>query len=69
VTDVNDNGAAAPCTRIAQLLRGEIISEAEVQVICEKTKEVLAKEENVVPVAAPVTVVRPRSFVCPIPPL
>jgi len=40
-----------------------------VQVICEKTKEVLAKEENVVPVAAPVTVVRPRSFVCPIPPL
>ena len=29
------------------------------RVICEKTKEVLSKEENVVPVRAPVTVVRP----------
>lgn len=43
-----------------QLLRGVIISEEEVRVICEKVKEILAKEENVVPVAAPVTVVRPR---------
>ena len=45
--------------QIEQLLRGEIIPEDEVRVICEKTKEVLSKEENVVPVRAPVTVVRP----------
>ena len=46
--------------QIEQLLRGEIIPEDEVRVICEKTKEVLSKEENVVPVRAPVTVVRAR---------
>ena len=46
-----------PVPQIEQLLRGEIISEDEVKVICEKTKEALSKEENVVPVAAPVTVV------------
>ena len=44
--------------QVEQLLRGVIISEEEVRVICEKVKEILAKEENVVPVAAPVTVVR-----------
>uniref|UniRef100_A0A6U3J8N6 Serine/threonine-protein phosphatase n=1 Tax=Mantoniella antarctica TaxID=81844 RepID=A0A6U3J8N6_9CHLO len=44
-------------SQIAQLLRGEIISEQEVKLICQKTKEALSKEENVVPVAAPVTVV------------
>mmetsp|Transcript_35739 Transcript_35739/g.87961 ORF Transcript_35739/g.87961 Transcript_35739/m.87961 type:complete len:313 (+) Transcript_35739:298-1236(+) len=43
--------------QIEQLLKGEILTEEEVKVICEKTKEVLSKEENVVPVAAPVTVV------------
>ena len=37
-----------------------IIPEDEVMEICEKTKEVLSKEENVVPVRAPVTVVRAR---------
>ena len=37
-----------------------IIPEDEVREICEKTKEVLSKEENVVPVRAPVTVVRAR---------
>lgn len=47
-----------PVSQIEQLLRGEIISEEEVKVICEKTKEALSKEENVVPVSAPVTVVR-----------
>ena len=47
-------------SQIEQLLSGVIISEEEVRVICEKAKEVLSKEENVVPVAAPVTVVRPR---------
>lgn len=45
-------------SQIEQLLSGVIISEEEVRVICEKVKEILAKEENVVPVAAPVTVVR-----------
>ena len=46
--------------QIEQLLSGVIIPEDEVREICEKTKEVLSKEENVVPVRAPVTVVRPR---------
>mmetsp|Transcript_6313 Transcript_6313/g.26141 ORF Transcript_6313/g.26141 Transcript_6313/m.26141 type:complete len:313 (-) Transcript_6313:220-1158(-) len=44
-------------SQIEQLLRGEIIPEDEVRVMCEKTKEVLSKEENVVPVRAPITVV------------
>ena len=46
--------------QIEQLLSGVIIPEDEVREICEKTKEVLSKEENVVPVRAPVTVVRAR---------
>ena len=37
-----------------------IIPEDEVREICEKTKEVLGKGESVVPVRAPVTVVRAR---------
>lgn len=37
--------------------KGQILEEAAIKIICAKVKEVLAKEENVVRVAAPVTVV------------
>jgi hypothetical protein len=42
---------------IQQLLRKQLLHEALVREICEKTKEVLMKESNVVHVNAPVTVV------------
>ena len=60
VADVDGLPSPSFPSQIEQLLSGVIISEEEVRVICEKAKEVLSKEENVVPVAAPVTVVRPR---------
>ena len=37
--------------------KGQVLEEAAIKIICAKVKEVLAKEENVVRVAAPVTVV------------
>ncbi|KAF5380236.1 hypothetical protein D9757_008218 [Collybiopsis confluens] len=42
---------------ISQLLRKQLLHEALLREICEKTKEVLMRESNVVHVSAPVTVV------------
>jgi serine/threonine-protein phosphatase PPG1 len=42
---------------IQQLLRKQLLHEALIREICEKTKEVLMRESNVVHVSAPVTVV------------
>lgn len=42
---------------IAKLLQKRLLGEALLREICEKTKEVLMRESNVVHVAAPVTVV------------
>lgn len=42
---------------IEQLLGGDIIKEEEVKAICEKAKEILSTESNVVPVKCPITVV------------
>ena len=41
---------------ISQLRKGQILSEAQVKALCEKAKEILAKESNVQPVKCPVTV-------------
>ena len=41
---------------IAQLRRGQILSENQVKALCEKAKEILASESNVQPVKCPVTV-------------
>lgn len=57
---------------IAQLLKKQLLHEALLREICEKTKEVLMRESNVVHVSAPVTVVgdihgyvRPESSAAP----
>ena len=42
---------------IQQLLQKQLLHEALLREICEKTKEVLMRESNVVHVSAPVTVV------------
>jgi serine/threonine-protein phosphatase PPG1 len=42
---------------IEQLMRKQLLHEALLREICEKTKEVLMRESNVVHVSAPVTVV------------
>lgn len=42
---------------IAQLLQKQVLHESLIREICEKTKEVLMRESNVVHVSAPVTVV------------
>ena len=42
--------------QIEQLKRCEYIKEAEVKELCEKAKEILAEENNVQMVEAPVTV-------------
>ena len=42
---------------IEQLLRKQLLHETLLREICEKTKEVLMRESNVVHVSAPVTVV------------
>lgn len=42
---------------IQQLLRKQLLHEALLREICEKTKEVLMRESNVVHISAPVTVV------------
>jgi len=42
---------------IAQLLRKQVLHETLIREICEKTKEVLMRESNVVHVQSPVTVV------------
>ena len=58
---------------IQQLLRKQLLHEALLREICEKTKEVLMRESNVVHISAPVTVVGDiHGFVisrppCPIP--
>jgi len=41
---------------IEQLLKGNLLSEIQILNLCEKAKEVLAQEENVVSVSAPVTI-------------
>lgn len=42
---------------ISQLLRKKLLGEALLKEICEKTKELLMRESNVVHIQAPVTVV------------
>lgn len=42
---------------IQQLLRKQLLHEVLLREICEKTKEVLMRESNVVHISAPVTVV------------
>ena len=42
---------------IAQLIRKQMVHETLLREICEKTKEVLMRESNVVHVSAPITVV------------
>lgn len=42
---------------ISQLLKKQLLHESLLREICEKTKEVLMRESNVVHVSAPVTVV------------
>lgn len=42
---------------IEQLMRKQVLHEAVLREICEKTKEVLMRESNVVHVSAPITVV------------
>lgn len=42
---------------IAQLLQKQLLGEALLREICEKTKELLMRESNVVHIASPVTVV------------
>ena len=42
---------------ISQLLRKQLLHQALLREICEKTTEVLMRESNVVHVSAPVTVV------------
>lgn len=42
---------------IAQLMRKQLLHETLLREICEKTKEVLMRESNVVHVSAPITVV------------
>lgn len=46
---------------LAGLAVGTLIPEDEVRVMCEKAKEILAAESNVVPVKAPITIVRARA--------
>lgn len=41
---------------IAQLKQCKPLSEANVEILCEKAKEVFIKEENIVSVPAPVTI-------------
>jgi serine/threonine-protein phosphatase PPG1 len=43
--------------RIEQLIQKQLLGEALLREICEKTKEVLMRESNVVHISAPVTVV------------
>jgi len=42
---------------IAQLLQKQLLGEALLREICEKTKELLMRESNVVHISSPVTVV------------
>src|ERR1700722_10455973 len=56
----NDHSCMAPFDLdacIQQLLHKQLLHEALLREICEKTKEVLMRESNVVHVSAPVTVV------------
>ena len=46
---------------LAGLAVGTLIPEEEVRLMCEKAKEILAAESNVVPVKAPITIVRGRA--------
>ena len=59
-TRVESDGSMAPFDLdacIQQLLHKQLLHEALLREICEKTKEVLMRESNVVHVSAPVTVV------------
>ena len=42
---------------LALALKGEILDEVTIKVICAKVKEIFSAEENVKPVQSPVTVV------------
>jgi hypothetical protein len=44
---------------IEGLYSGKLVAEEDVRRLCEKVKEVLQAESNVVPVRAPITIVRP----------
>lgn len=41
---------------IEELKQGKCIPEKELRILCERVKEILAEENNVQPVAAPVTI-------------
>ena len=41
---------------MSRLVKGETLSESEIGLLCEKAKEILSSEENVVKVRAPVTI-------------
>ena len=59
-TSLESYGSMAPFDLdacIQQLLHKQLLHEALLREICEKTKEVLMRESNVVHVSAPVTVV------------
>ena len=43
---------------IAGLFEGKLLPEEDVRQMCEKVKEILKGESNVVPVRAPITIVR-----------
>lgn len=42
---------------IHRLKQGELLKETEVKILCQKAKEILQVEENVIQVEAPVTVI------------
>ena len=44
---------------------GKLVHEDAVRRLCEKAKEILTAEPNVVPVRAPITVVRARALASP----
>jgi hypothetical protein len=46
---------------IEGLYSGKLVAEDDIRRLCEKVKEVLQAESNVVPVRAPITIVRPRA--------
>lgn len=54
-------GLQALEAHINGLYGGKLVPEEEVRKICEKAKEILTKEQNVVSLRAPITIVRAAS--------
>lgn len=55
-----DAGLQALEAHISGLYGGKLVPEEEVKKICDKAKEILTKEQNVVSLKAPITIVRLR---------